>query len=281
MADAFSARVRSWLEAVRPGLGLHASVIFDYGATSHYDMASLDSRDIKALEARFTEAGVAPLQVRRITDMLPGMINESKAAISTPAGGKQPASAGAAASNSTGDAGRRRQQKQRQEATDSEDDGLVDDDESDEDEEDGSEYEPEEEAGEDDREEAGGGGGSRSVQQTHRPRARKGAAKQQKRGEAAANGKAPVPNMFGRSSAPSGNRHGLGGQASAASAAAGRANPFANTGIGGRGLGDFCKKPCGDGAMSLLCRHVTIRKVEFKINLTNWMCTLITLKIIK
>ena len=173
--------------------------------------------------------------------MLPGMIKESKAAISTP-GGKQPASAGAAASNSTGNEGRR---KQRQEATDSEDES--DDDDADDDEEDESEFEPEEEAGEDDREEAGGGGGSRSVQQTQRPRARKSAAAQQQRGEAAANGKAPVPNMFDRSSAPSGNRHGLGGQASAASAAAGRANPFANSGIGGRGQGDFCKKPCGDG----------------------------------
>ena len=242
MAEAFSARVRRWLEAVRPGLGLHASVISDYGAMSHNDMASLDSRDIKALEASFTEAGVAPLQVRRITDMLPGMIKESKAAISTP-GGKQPASAGAAASNSTGNEGRR---KQRQEATDSEDES--DDDDADEDEEGESEFAPEEEAGEDDpREEAGGGGGSRSAQQTQRPRAREGAAAQQARGEAAAKGKAPVPNMFGRSSAPSGNRHGLGGQASAASAAAGRANPFANSGKGGRGLGDFCKKPCGDG----------------------------------
>ena len=33
----FSARVGSWLNDIKPGLGMHASVIIAYGATSHDD----------------------------------------------------------------------------------------------------------------------------------------------------------------------------------------------------------------------------------------------------
>ena len=106
MGDAsFSALVESWLEAVKPGLGVHASVVFKYGATSEDDMASLDKRDVSALEELFAKAGVAPLQVRRIADRMPSMISEAAAAreaaaaINTPAG--KPAPAGAAASSST------------------------------------------------------------------------------------------------------------------------------------------------------------------------------------
>lgn len=244
MGDAsFSALVESWLEAVKPGLGVHASVIFKYGATSEDDMASLDKRDISALEELFAKAGVAPLQVRRIADRMPSMIDAIRTAMHTPAG--KPAPAGAAATSSTAEDWRRRKRAQQEGTESDEDDDFVDDD---------SDFD-EEEPGEDGGEEAGEDGGEeveedavrrpQPANTTSRSRARKGGARRQAKGAAAAKGKAPIPSMFGRSSAPSGNFHGLGGQASAASASAGRANPFSNSGIGGRGPGDFCTKPCG------------------------------------
>jgi hypothetical protein len=181
MGDAsFSALVESWLEAVKPGLGVHASVIFKYGATSEDDMASLDKRDISALEELFAKAGVAPLQVRRIADRMPSMIDAIRTAMHTPAG--KPAPAGAAATSSTAEDWRRRKRAQQEGTESDEDDDFVDDD---------SDFD-EEEPGEDGGEEAGEDGGEeveedavrrpQPANTTSRSRARNGGARRQAKG---------------------------------------------------------------------------------------------------
>ena len=246
----FAARLERWLEDVKEGLGMHAGVSIAYGATSYEDMASLDERDIAALGVSFAnQAGVAPLQVRRLVDKIPCMIGEARGDLETPIT-RQPASTSAGASRPTAHGAARQKTWQRAFEEDDEEQAS-DEDEDGEDGESGDgadsndgEFDAASSALEDEMESER----LAQVRITKRARSRTGDIRQQY-GAAAAKGMAKVPSMLGKSSAPSGNKHGMGGQASADSATAGRvspfrSSPFSSPGFGWRGAGDYCTLCC-------------------------------------
>ena len=222
-----------WLDAIGAGLGAHAAVIHKYGATFVADLRTLDDEDIETLAAnlRDVEGAPPPLKIKWILKALREVSKPAPTA--TPAAAAfrtpppPPPAQGAAGSGSAGSGP-----------------GTCE------------EVDIEEEEDDDDYEEEEDGEGVAPIRNTGkasastaRVRARAGKKQSATSAAAAAAGKATLPFLHGRSSSTS-NWHGLGGQASAARVAAGRARPFG--GLAARVKGHYCVNPCGqvDG----LCR---------------------------
>ena len=60
--------IRSWLEGIRAGLGSHAAIFIDYGASDVKDLGDLDDEDVFKLRSQLEAARdrPAPLQVKQI-----------------------------------------------------------------------------------------------------------------------------------------------------------------------------------------------------------------------
>lgn len=234
MAEQPSSDIATWLEATRAGLGIHAPVLVAYGASTVADLADLDEADFEKLSTLLaaSPAPPAPLQLKQIMKALrgasaPKRLPGTMSRITTPPTlAMNPSSARARSSSACAD---------NSESDDSDDESEEDED---------SDDEPEGEAALN----ASRKNVSRPI--TARPRSWKGKAAGKASVVAAANGMASIPQLFGRSSSAN-NRHGLGGQASAAAAAAGRARPFG--GLGQRSKGHLCVNPCGEKDRECKC----------------------------
>ena len=217
--------IAGWLDGVGANLGEHAAVIESYGATTVADLGTLDDEDIDAIVTKLRGTveppALPPLQIKWIAKALRGEIKKAAAAaLRTPVA--MPPASGAAGS---GD-----------EQCDSADDDAEDSDS--EGSGDGAVSARRVNTGQYGRNKAAGAAASTS---TARAPARKGKAAARTSAAAASAGRTQIPSLFARSSSKS-NWHGLGGQASTASAAAGRARPFG--GITARGNGEPCVNPC-------------------------------------
>ena len=209
----------AWLEAVGEGFGALAPIITGYGAYSVADLGTLDKEDITALCAGFAAADDLPMLPRkRRTAAVSVWLNREVA--------NRAAADAAAAAADAADAARKRPPGTPRRCDDCEEEG--------------SDEEYEDEGGEEEGEEEETP--ARAKGSTTRPRARNGKQQQNASAEAAAAGRSTIPGLFGRSSSAQ-NRHGLGGQASAAAAAAGNAR--VTGGLPARSKGQICVNPCG------------------------------------
>ena len=222
--------VAEWLDAVHEGLGAHAHAIEGYGATTVALLGTLDAEDIEAIAGnlRSAEGGPPPLQIKWITKALASEVE--KVAKQKTAGAGVPRTPNTATERSSSSDSDDEESRARSSARSSED----------------------EEDNDDDRpaRKTGKAPGSAASASTQRPRGRNGAKRNSFGAVAGAAGKAFIPNLFDRSSSKK-NRHGMGGQASVASAAAGRARPFG--GLALRGKNQCCVNPCGQKADDCTC----------------------------
>ena len=222
--------VAEFLDTVDPGLSKHAHVIEAYGASCMDHIAKFEEQDIAALGISFAADGMKPLQVKWVKQAFTSRHARHKAAFDgmKRSAAKRAAKAAAHPQPAPDDSS-------------GEEDGEEDGEESDE------EYvngEGGDEAAPDAR--------RRLPSVVHRPRSYAGKAKAASSAKSAASGRGKITSMFNVS--PSmGNRHGLGGQASAEAAEGGRARPFA--GLGARGKGAFCTLRCclEEDTASLTC----------------------------
>ena len=226
--------IAAWLEAVGDGLGAHAHIIEGYGAADVALLSALDEEDIKEIIdlLRRSPGAPPPLQVKLITKALASEVKRhaKRAAehdrVRTPTTDPIPnrgSAKGTAASDS--DSG---PEEKELECTSAEEDSDNDQPASN----------------------TGKSPGAAASTSTARPRARNGKQRAQKSAAATAAGKATINQLFGRSASKN-NWHGLGGQARAAAAVAGRARPFG--GLGQRVKGQVCTNPCGQEPEACCC----------------------------
>ena len=211
MADADE--VSAWLEGVREGLGKHACVFLAYGATTIDDLRDIDDDDTKQLMLQLgaLEGGPAPLQVKQIVKALRSLAKASAAGGAGSSGTPQPATAPRPATQgSAGTSSAAREQE--------------DDDEQEEDDSDSSDEEYVDE-GEEEGDQTPRPHAPRKPNATMRPRARQGKARASASATSAAAGKQKV-NMMNNRSTSAGGWRGIGGQASAKAAGAGRSHFF-------------------------------------------------------
>ena len=220
----------AWLNKVRDGLGTHAHVFEEYGATTVADLGSLDDDDINAIGAALEaeDERPLPLQIKQIVRALRNEIALQAGrdgAFHTPR--TAPSSTKAGSSSFAADKCTAADESDEDEEEDDDFDEDLDDD--------------EEDANEPKRQKRAARVPGPSAS-TARHRSRNGKEAVRKTATAAAAGKAKIADQFGRSASAK-NWHGVGGQASAAAAAAGRARPFG--GLRARSKGQTCVNPCG------------------------------------
>ena len=212
----------AWLEMVGAGLGVYAHILEQYGVAEVADIQNCEEDDFTDIASDFKNAEEAPLplKIKMIIRALRKEADAQKAA-----NAKQAAARGPPGSASAAGGGNPRSEESDEEE---EEEAAADDD---------DDFFPEDEPNE-----PASARASAASASTTRPRSFQGKARAKESAAAAANGKASIPSLFGRSESKK-NRHGVGGQASAAAAAAGRARPFG--GLAARTKGQMCVNPCG------------------------------------
>lgn len=226
----------AWLDDVREGMGDYVAVLVEYGVEKFEDMVDMDEDDINKIGSNFEAAGVKPLHSKKVCLALRIRMEEEKA--------KAEAAEAAAKATRTKAASKRTASRMPHPSTvdsDSDNDhanGNASDrswhaessDKSD-----GDEPDDEESEAEKPRRARG------SVPITQRPRARNGTKRMSSATAAAAEGRDTLESMFDKSASAS-NWHGMGGQASAAAGADGRARSCAP--LASRAFGQICQSVC-------------------------------------
>ena len=216
--------IAAWLEAVGDGLGAHAHIIEGYGAADVALLSALDEEDINEIIdlLRRSPGAPPPLQVKLISKALASEVKRhaKRAAkhdrVHTPATdpipnrGNGSASKGTAASDSDSGLEEKESTSEEEEMVDSDNDQPAN---------------------------TGKSPGAAASNSTARPRKRAGKQRAKKSAGATVAGHATINQLFGRSASKN-NWHGLGGQARAAAAEAGRARPF--RGLAQRAKGQVC-----------------------------------------
>jgi hypothetical protein len=243
-----SSAIQSWLDGIRDGLGAHARIFEDFGAEEIADLADLEEEDVANLTSQLNaaEAAPKPLQIRQIVNALhvemakKAVVDDAFKSPVDDAFKTPPPAAQDRGSSSAADG----------HECMSADEEASSEVASSEEEEEEEEEEAEEEAEEEGEEDTVPNRTERPSASTARHRSRTGKQKQGKSAAAAASGRRQNTDLFGRSSSAN-NRHGLGGQASAAASTSGRARRFG--GLGARSKGHRCVNPCGEKSDQCKC----------------------------
>lgn len=244
-----------WLESIvgqGNGVGDHAHLLTTYGLRREENFLLLGAEDVEAMRAQFLAAGMPHLYVNAICRAMlkkrqsgDTILEPTQVTLSTL--GTDSSDAVLKTPSTTE---KRKRHLSVLQADDSRDNGAgkednvitnldEDDDVEDIESEDDEDYEDE---GDEEDEELGVVATKRRKPVTRRPRSWKGQAARDKAAKAAAEGRAPLKSMYGRSSCST-NWYGLGGRSSLDAAASGRAAPFVP--LLKRDPLSFCTVVCG------------------------------------